>query len=504
MKIKKALISVYDKTDILDLASFLVEQKIEILSTGNTYNVLSKVGIKTQEVSDYTKSAEILGGRVKTLHPKIHGGILSDREKHKEEIKNLDIETIDLLVVNLYPFEEFASKENLSTEKIIEQIDIGGVALIRAAAKNFHFVSIISNIQDYEIFKAEMTKNNYETTLEYRKYLATKAFALTAHYDAMIHNWLCNTNGLQEFFSLSGFKKQDLRYGENPHQKAAFYGSQFSNYPLEKIHGKDLSYNNIVDTESALNIIAEFEEPAVVIIKHNNPCGVAIGKNSLEAYKKALSCDEISSFGGIVIFNREINLEVSEELSKIFLEVIITPSITEEALRVLKNKKNLRILLNKFFHKRAKYQVKSVSGGFLVQENDHHIIKVEEDMQVTERAATEKEKKDLIFAWKVCRHVKSNAIVITKDGCTIGIGAGQTSRIDSVNIALAQAETKCQGAVLASDAFFPFPDSIIKSTAHGITAIIQPGGSIKDKEVIEIANQKNIAMLFTGIRNFSH
>lgn len=503
MKIKRALISVYDKTNIINLASFLAQQQIAILSTGNTYKILSEAGIKTQEVSDYTQSPEILGGRVKTLHPKIHGGILFDREKHQTEMQDLGFECIDLLITNLYPFWETVNS-NASEEQIIEQIDIGGVALIRASAKNFRFTTVISNIEDYEALQAEMTKNNNKTTLEYRQHLATKAFALTAHYDFNIYSWFSSQNesdNVPEFFALCGNKAQELRYGENPHQKAAFYSSKF---PLEKIHGKELSYNNIVDIESAINIISEFETPAAVIIKHNNPCGVAIGNNVLEAYKKALSCDKISSFGGIVAFNQEVDLKLAEELSQIFLEVIITPSINNEALKILQGKKNLRIILHKDFVQSNKYQVKNAIGGFLVQENNNHKITQEEMQQVTACAATEREKEDLIFAWKVCKHVKSNAIVIAKDGSTIGIGAGQTSRIDSVNIAVRKAGEKCQGAVLASDAFFPFPDSIIESAKHGITAIIQPGGSLKDQEVITAADDNKIAMFFTGIRSFSH
>ncbi|WP_168464673.1 bifunctional phosphoribosylaminoimidazolecarboxamide formyltransferase/IMP cyclohydrolase [Wolbachia endosymbiont of Ctenocephalides felis wCfeT] len=502
----RALISVYDKTNVVNLAEFLVEQQVEILSTGKTYKVLSDAGIKTQEISDYTKFPEILGGRVKTLHPKIHGGILGDREKHKAEMKNLDIEPIDLLITNLYPFWETVSS-NASEEQIIEQIDIGGVALIRAAAKNFRFTSVISSIEDYETLKAEMIKNNNKTTLEYRKYLATKAFALTAHYDSNIYSWFLSqskNDELPEFFTLYGNKVQELRYGENPHQKAAFYSNEYSKYPLEKVHGKELSYNNIVDIESALNIIDEFEEPAAVIIKHNNPCGAAIGNNVFEAYQKALSCDEISSFGGIVAFNQEIDLKLAKKLNEIFLEVIVAPSVSDEVLKVLQEKKNLRVVIRKSFQGNAKYQIKNVIGGFLVQESNDSKITTKEIQQVTECAATEKEEKDLIFAWKVCKHVKSNAIVIAKDGCAVGIGAGQTSRIDSVNIAVRKAGEKCKGAVLASDAFFPFSDSITESAKHGITAIIQPGGSLRDQDVIKTANESKISMFFTGVRNFFH
>nr|WP_246210261.1 bifunctional phosphoribosylaminoimidazolecarboxamide formyltransferase/IMP cyclohydrolase [Wolbachia endosymbiont of Atemnus politus] len=354
-------------------------------------------------------------------------------------------------------------------------------------------------------FHCIVIKNNNKTTLEYRKHLATKAFALTAYYDSNIYSWFSSqSNELPEFFALYGRKAQELRYGENPHQKAAFYSNQFTKYPLEKIHGKELSYNNIVDIESALNIVSEFQEPTAAIIKHNNPCGTAIGNSALEAYEKALSCDEASSFGGIVALNREVDLKLAEKLSEIFLEVVITPSVNNEALKILQKKKNLRVIIHRPLQQNAKYQIKNVVGGFLVQENNNHTIKTEEMSQATEHTATEKEKKDLIFAWKVCKHVKSNAIVIAKDGCAIGIGAGQTSRIDSVNIAVKKAGERCKGAVLASDAFFPFSDSIVESAKHEITAIIQPGGSLKDQDVIAAANENKIAMFFTGVRSFLH
>ncbi|QKX01378.1 bifunctional phosphoribosylaminoimidazolecarboxamide formyltransferase/IMP cyclohydrolase [Wolbachia endosymbiont of Cruorifilaria tuberocauda] len=505
-RIKRALISVYDKTNIVDLALFLTQKQIEILSTGNTYRILSDAGIKTQEVSDYIQYPEILGGRVKTLHPKIHGGILYNRKEHKEEIQDLGIEPIDLLVINLYPFWETVGVI-ANDKQIIEQIDIGGVSLIRAAAKNFHFTSVISSIRDYETLKIEMIRNENKTTLEYRKHLATKAFALTSCYDSNIYSWFLSkgkNDDLPKFFTLYGYKVQELRYGENPHQKSAFYSNQFRKYPLEKIYGKELSYNNIVDIESALDILSEFKEPMAVIIKHNNPCGAAVGNSALEAYEKALSCDKISSFGGIVALNREIDLKLAEKLSEIFLEVVVIPSINEEALKILQKKKNLRVVIYDPFQKNRKYQIKNAFGGFLVQESDNSGIEVEKMRQVTSCTATKKEREDLIFAWRICKHVKSNAIVIAKNGCTIGIGSGQSSRIDSVNIAVKKANERCRGAVLASDGFFPFPDSIVESAKHGITSIIQPGGSLKDQDVIAAANESKISMFFTGIRNFFH
>ncbi len=499
--IKRALISVYDKTNIIDLASFLLEQKIEIISTGNTHKVLLDAGISTQEISDYTRFPEIMDGRVKTLHPKIHGGILSNRREHNSEMNQLDIGAIDLLIVNLYPFSQASSNVSLSEGQIIEQIDIGGVALMRAAAKNFHFVTIISEIDDYQTLKEQMRCNQNNTTLEYRKQLAAKAFAITSCYDANIYNWLENDN-LPKFFISHGLKVQDLRCGENPHQKAAFYSNQFTQYPLEKCHGKDLSYNNIVDIEAAVQIVSEFTEPAVAIIKHTNPCGVALGSDIFDAYKKALLCDEVSSFGGIVALNREIKLELAEELNKTFIEAVVAPSISNEALAILKTKKNLRIILLKPYEKNN-YSIQNVTGGFLVQESNKHRLEEEEIKQVTQRFATEQEKLELLFAWKVCKYVKSNAIVIVKNQSAVGIGAGQMSRIDSVKIAIEKAGN-CQRAVLASDAFFPFADSITQSANAGITAIIQPGGSVKDKEVIAEADKNGITMLFTGIRNFYH
>ncbi|UWI83133.1 bifunctional phosphoribosylaminoimidazolecarboxamide formyltransferase/IMP cyclohydrolase [Wolbachia endosymbiont of Howardula sp.] len=506
MKITRALLSVYDKTNIIKLASFLEQQRIEILATGSTYNSLFAAGIKAQEISHYTQSSEMLEGRIKTLHPKIHSGILCDRKRHKDEIHTLGIIPIDLIVVNLYPFWDEVNNHS-TEEKIIDQIDIGGVALIRSAAKNFSFTSVISSIQDYDTIIHEMTKNGNKTTLQYRQYLATKAFALTAYYDSNIYNWFTEknvSNNLPEFFTLYGYKAQELRYGENPHQKAAFYSNRLSQYPLEKVHGKELSYNNILDIESALNIISHFKEPSAVIIKHNNPCGVAIGHNALDAYKKAISIDKISNFGGIVSINREIDYELSRTLNEIFLEVVIAPSINTYALEILKGKKNLRIIIYQSIQQNKIYHAKNVTGGFLVQQVNHHIITPQELIQVTEHSITKEEMTDLIFAWHVCIHVKSNAIVIAKNGCAIGIGAGQTSRIESVKIALQKAGTQCTGAFLASDAFLPFTDSIIEMKKKNIKAIIQPGGSLQDKEIIEYANKNNIAMFFTGIRSFYH
>lgn len=503
MTIKRALISVYNKTNIINLASFLMHQQVELISTGNTYKVLCEAGIKSEEISNYTQFPEILNGRVKTLHPKIHGGILCDREKHKSEMESLNVNSIDLVIVNLYPFCETV-KNNVSESEIIEQIDIGGVALIRAAAKNFLFTTVISSIDHYDELQEEMLKNNNKTTLDYRKRLAREAFSLTTYYDFSIYNWFLSNskdNTLPELFTLHEKKTKELRYGENPHQKAAFYGD---NSLFKKVHGKELSYNNIIDIESAINIISEFEEPAAVIIKHNNPCGAAVGTDSLNAYEKAFSCDKTSSFGGIVVLNREIDSNLAKKLSETFLEVIIAPSITDESLEILQKKKNLRILLHQKHEQNKKYQLKNITGGFLVQENNDSKITEEEMQQVTNYTATEETKKDLIFAWKICKHVKSNAIVIAKNECTVGIGAGQMSRIDSVNIAIEKSGEKCKDAVLASDAFFPFSDSIIKSAQHGIVAIIQPGGSLRDQDVITEANRNKIAMFFTGVRCFSH
>ena len=504
MKIKRAIISVYDKTNIIELVKFLIEQKIEVIATTSTYKTLLDAGLQAIEISDYTNFPEIMDGRVKTLHPKIHGGILSNRNTHATEGLNLGIHDIDLVVVNLYPFSQIANIKISTENEIIEQIDIGGVTLLRSGAKNFHNVTVISDINDYDTLKTEMTNNQNSTTLTYRKQLATKAFAMTSAYDSNIYNWISKDSNdiLPKTFIIHGTKVQTLRCGENPHQKGAFYSSSENKYPLEQLHGKELSYNNIVDIESAINIVAEFTQPAAVIIKHSNPCGVAISDDITTAYNKAFSCDPKSSFGGIVALNREINENIAQEINKIFIEVVIGPAITDKAMEIIQKKKNVRVILSTKYNL-PKYIIKNVSNGFLLQESNTNQLSKKDLIQVTNFPVSDETISNLLFAWKVCKYVKSNAIVIAKDHRAVGVGAGQMSRVDSLEIAIKKAQD-CTGAVLASDAFFPFTDSILLSASVNISAIIQPGGSLRDQEVIEEANNKKIAMFFTNIRNFYH
>ncbi|AHX08977.1 bifunctional phosphoribosylaminoimidazolecarboxamide formyltransferase/IMP cyclohydrolase [Ehrlichia chaffeensis] len=504
MKIKRAIISVYNKTNIIELAKFLIEQKVEIIATSSTYKALLDAGLQVTEVSSYTKFPEIMDGRVKTLHPKIHGGILSNRNTHAAECLKLDIHDIDLVIVNLYPFSQVANNKTSTENEIIEQIDIGGVTLLRAGAKNFHNVTVISDINDYDTLKAEMINNQNSTNLTYRKQLAKKAFAITSSYDSSIYNWLNKDSKdiLPETFVIHGNKVQDLRCGENPHQKGAFYSTLGDKYPLKQLHGKELSYNNIVDIESAINIVTEFTQPAAVIIKHSNPCGAATADDITTAYNKAFACDPKSSFGGIVALNREINEDIAEEINKIFIEVIVGPSITDKAMEIIQKKKNVRIMLSTEYNP-PKYIIKNVSNGFLLQESNTNQLSEKDLIQVTNFPVSDDTISNLLFAWKICKHVKSNAIVIAKDHRAIGVGAGQMSRVDSLEIAIKKAQD-CAGAVLASDAFFPFTDSILLSASVNISAIIQPGGSLRDQEVIEEANNKKIAMFFTNIRNFYH
>ncbi|CAH58564.1 bifunctional phospho ribosylaminoimidazole carboxamide formyltransferase/IMP cyclohydrolase [Ehrlichia ruminantium] len=504
MKINRAIISVYDKTNIVKFAKFLIEQKVEIIATSSTYKILVDAGLQVIEVSDYTKFPEIMDGRVKTLHPKIHGGILSNRNSHTEESNKFNIQNIDLVIVNLYPFSQVASIKTSTDDQIIEQIDIGGITLLRSAAKNFNNVTVLSDINDYDTLQTEMTNNNNETTLSYRKHLAAKAFAITSTYDSIIHNWLNNNTQdiLPNTFAIHGNKVQDLRCGENPHQKGAFYSASADKYPLKQLHGKQLSYNNIVDIEAAINIVAEFTEPAAVIIKHSNPCGAATADDITSAYNKAFACDPKSSFGGIVALNREINEEIAEKINQIFIEVVVGPSITDKAIEIIQKKKNVRIILSTEYNL-PKYTIKNVSGGFLLQESNTNRLSEKDLIQVTNFPVSPDIISNLLFAWKICKHVKSNAIVIARDHRAIGVGAGQMSRVDSLEIAIKKSQD-CTGAVLASDAFFPFTDSILLSASAKISAIIQPGGSLRDQEVIEEANNQKIAMFFTNIRNFYH
>lgn len=496
MKISRALISVSDKTEVADFARRLAEKGVEIISTGGTAELLRKEGVEVTDVSAITGFPEIMEGRVKTLHPGVHGGILAKRGKHDKEMRENGIKPIDIVVVNLYPFEQKPG---------IENIDVGGPAMIRAAAKNHEYVAVLTDAADYGAVAEEIEKTG-EITLKTRKRLAVKAFRRTAEYDAAISAWLADEDFPEKIIT-SMTRKEVLRYGENPHQKAAFYSASGAPKGLAAaflLQGKEMSYNNISDTDAALMLVSEFSQPAVAIIKHANPCGVGIGNDAVEAYRKALASDPVSAFGGIVAVNREINGALATEIAKVFTEVIIAPAISGEAREVFAAKKNLRVLELPGEWLAERFTVKSVQGGFLVQENDLAEI-AEESLKTVSRKAPEKAQiEDLLFAFKVARHVKSNAIVIAKDGATVGIGAGQMNRVGSVKIAAAQAGEKAQGAALASDAFFPFADGVLEAAKAGVSAIIHPGGSIRDEEVIKAADDNNIAMVLSGIRVFKH
>ena len=494
---KRALISVYDKFGVLPFAKMLQEQNIEIISTGKTYSFLKESGVNAILLSDYTSFPEVMGGRVKTLHPKIHGGILADRSVHSEQMQKHEIPALDIVVVNLYPFEDRV-KNNSKEEEIIENIDIGGVALLRAAAKNFKHVCVLSDPKDYKDYVVDCD-------LGFRKKMALKAFQTVASYDAAITNWFSKEQELPDLLAIGAKKRLDFRYGENPHQKAAFYSDQ--DFGLKQVQGKELSYNNLLDADAAICLLKEFKDPTCVIVKHNNPCGVAsCNLGLLDAYLSALDADSLSAFGGIVAFNGEVSEKIAKEISKIFFEVIIAKDISNKALDILASKKNLRVLIGNLDNLSNiagtnNLQIKSAFGGFLVQEQNNELFK-NFDI-VTKKQPTQYQLDQMKFAQKICKHVKSNAIVVAKDYKTFGIGAGQMSRIKSVQIALEQAK-KEKGLVMASDAFFPFADSIEVAAQNGVTAILQPGGSLKDKDVIKAADDLGIAMVFCGTRHFRH
>lgn len=513
MTIKRALISVSDKTGLLDFAKFLHENKIIILSTGGTAKALRDAGIAVTEVSDHTGFPEIMDGRVKTLHPKIHGGLLAVRsnEAHKKAMADHDIETIDLVVINLYPFEETVAK-GADFETCIENIDIGGPSMVRSAAKNHEFVTIVTDPSDYATIMEEMKANKNTTSPKTRKLLAAKAYSRTAAYDAAISNWFNSQNEtpFPQNLAIAGKLKQPLHYGENPHQKAAFYTAGEITGTLagaRQVQGADLSYNNLNDASAAFELVREFEEPAVVIVKHANPCGVAVGGNIVEAFAKALACDPVSAYGGIIATNRPLTKEFSDALGKLFLEVMIAPDADADVISALSSRKKLKLLLAGNITKPAlKMTIKTISGGFLYQEDDTIITK-DELKTATKTAPSKAQLKDLLFAFTIAKHVKSNTIVLARGGATIGIGAGQMSRIDSTRIACWKAKEAgldTKGCVLASDAFFPFADNVEMAAQAGISAIIQPGGSMRDAEVIEAADNHNIAMVFTGVRHFRH
>lgn len=513
MAIKRALISVSDKTGVVEFAKKLSELGVELISTGGTKTLLENSGVPVTGISDVTGFPEIMDGRVKTLHPAVHSGLLAvrDNPEHQEQLKNHGYSHIDLVVVNLYPFQETIAKPDVTYADAIENIDIGGPTMLRSAAKNHAYVTVVVDAADYSQVLTEIESTG-DTVLDTRKRLAAKVFRHTAAYDALISQYLTEQTGesMPERYTVTYEKIQELRYGENPHQQAAFYRKPLAPSgnitTAEQLHGKELSYNNINDANAALTIVKEFSEPAVVAVKHMNPCGVGIGTTILEAYMKAYEADPTSIFGGIVAANRVIDQATAEKLSEIFLEIVLAPDFTAEALEILSKKKNIRLLkLGELkASKAAEHLVTSVEGGMLVQQSDIHQLDANELRTVTKREPTEAELKQLLFGWKVVKHVKSNAIVLAKDDMTIGVGAGQMNRVGAARIAIEQAGGKAQGSVLASDAFFPMGDTVQLAAEAGITAIIQPGGSIKDEESIKVADEHGIAMVFTGVRHFKH
>lgn len=509
--ITRALLSVSDKTGLVEFAMFLHQRGVEILSTGGTAKALRDAGITVKDVSEHTGFPEMMDGRVKTLHPKIHGGLLAVREnkEHAQAMKAHNIAPIDLVVINLYPFEQTVAK-GADFDTCIENIDIGGPSMVRSSAKNHAYVTIVVDPNDYAKVMEEI-KQSGGTSAEFRKALAAKAFARTAAYDSAISGWF-NCELRQPFpplLTLAATLKQGLHYGENPHQKAAFYttGSAHSLAAAQQVQGAALSYNNLNDASAAFELVREFDRPAVVIVKHANPCGVAVGADITAAFKKALACDPVSAYGGIIAVNRPLTWEFCEALGKLFLEVMIAPGADKDALTQLSSRKKLKLLLSGEVSKPASGMiVKQISGGFLYQEEDSVVLSGVLKT-VTKKAPDKNQLDDLEFAFTVAKHVKSNTIVLARDGATIGIGAGQMSRIDATRIACWKAKEAgldTKGAVLASDAFFPFPDNVEMAAEAGIAAIIQPGGSIRDEEVVAAADKANISMVFTGIRHFRH
>jgi phosphoribosylaminoimidazolecarboxamide formyltransferase/IMP cyclohydrolase len=523
MAVERALISVFDKTGIAEFAKRLAALRIEIFSTGGTAKLLRDAGVAVRDVAEFTGWPEMLGGRVKTLHPKVHGGLLFRRNhiEDKKQAAEQGIAPIDLVVVNLYPFEATAAKASLSAEELIENIDIGGPAMLRSAAKNFESVTVVTDPQDYERVAAEL-ESSRETSLVTRLELARKAYAATSRYDGMITMELERLSAaagrvelgakslLPERVHIALRRQQELRYGENPHQAAALYVPA-SRAPeglaaARQLQGKELSYNNFVDLEAARSLAGEFHRPAAVIIKHNTPCGTAEQETLLDAYLKTYACDPVSAFGGVLAFNRIVDAATAGEVAKLFVECIVAPGFADNAKEILAAKKNLRVLElpEGGLEPERELQLKRILGGMLVQQPDLGELSDKELRTVTKRAPTPEEMHTMRFAWKVAKHVKSNAIVFAKDGATLGIGAGQMSRVDSVKIAVMKAQSPLQGSVVASDAFFPFPDGVEEAAKAGATAVIQPGGSVRDNDVIAAADRLGLAMVFTGIRHFLH
>lgn len=516
----RALISVSDKTGIVEFAKELVSLGIEIISTGGTYNKLKSEGIPAIEISELTGFPECLDGRVKTLHPIVHAGLLAMRSKpeHMQQLKDLNIETIDMVVVNLYPFKATILKDGVTREEAVENIDIGGPTMLRSAAKNYQDVAVVVDPRDYETVLNEL-KADKQVSLDTKFYLMQKVFMHTSNYDTMIADYLKkerNDHELPETLTMTFEKVQDMRYGENPHQKAAFYreiGKKVGSIvDAVQLNGKELSFNNINDTNGALELLKEFTEPTVVACKHGNPCGVGSDENIVTAWDKAFDADKVSIYGGIVTVNREVTLELAQKMKPVFLEVLVAPSFQKEALELLQTKKNLRILELKDIEvpqDKNAYDLKKVNGGLIVQTIDSELLKEEDLKVVTDRTPSEKEMEDLRFAWRVVKFVKSNGIALAKDKQTVGIGPGQVNRVWSTKQSIEHAaelidENATKGAVLASDAFFPFDDCVEAAHQAGITAIIQPGGSIRDEDSIKKCNEYGIAMVFTGMRHFKH
>ncbi|HXG65489.1 MAG TPA: bifunctional phosphoribosylaminoimidazolecarboxamide formyltransferase/IMP cyclohydrolase [Blastocatellia bacterium] len=524
-KIRRALISVSDKTGLAEFARRLNRHSVELISTGGTARLLREAGLEVRDVSDLTGFPEILGGRVKTLHPKVHGGLLAVRDNpdHQQQVAQNGIEYIDMVVVNLYPFRETIAREDVTVEDAIENIDIGGPSMIRSAAKNFASVAVVVSPADYARVANEMDANGGAVTRATRLRLARQAFEATAQYDLAIAEFLAGSvtldeatetprveksGGLPPRFALFARKETDLRYGENPHQRAALYVTSEQERGLaraEKLQGKELSYNNLIDLDAAWALVSEFTDTACVIIKHTNPCGAATGADTREAFEKARATDPVSAFGGIIGFNRAVSGAAARAIAETFFEAIVAPDYEAEALEAFAAKKNLRIMrMGVEADASAPYDIRMISGGLLVQDRDRGALDEAQLRAVSKRQPTEAEMRALRFAWVIAKHVKSNAIVYAGDGQLVGVGAGQMSRVDSVKIGAMKAQLPLAGTVLASDAFFPFRDGVDEAARAGITAIIQPGGSVRDEEVIAAANEHNLAMVFTGMRHFKH
>ena len=506
IQVKRALISVFDKTNVVELAQALNSLGIEILSTGGTAKALRSANVPVSDVSDYTQFPEIMDGRVKTINPLIEGGILGLRDQHSKDAEANKIQWIDLVVCNLYPFSETISREDCDLAMALENVDIGGPTMIRSAAKNVGWVCALVDPADYSTISDELQSG--EILFETRKKLSAKAFGHTAQYDTIIHNYLKDQK-LSNNFSLTFEKHSEMRYGENPHQLASSYkipGNTEPNILNATIHqGKQLSYNNIMDADGALACVKEFDEPACVVVKHANPCGVAVGDNLLNVYTRAFSADSLSAFGGIIAFNRTCTRDVAEAISKVFVEIVLAPSFEPEALDIFKKKKNLRVLEIGDFGKRSpKLEVRNIDGGLLIQGSDLKTLTLDHLNTVTKTKPSDQDIKTALFTWKVLRHAKSNGILIAKENTTVGLGAGQVSRVDAVHMALRKGGENVKGGVLASDAFFPFRDSIDVIKNSGIKVVMQPGGSIRDQEVIDACDEYGIAMIFTGTRCFKH